>query len=52
MEAGEVMASCESRLLKAKVIDRPFTAQEIAEGALRKHLTQEDYNAPIKVIIS
>ena len=49
MEAGEVMASCEARLLKAKTISQPFTAKEIAEGALRDHLTQEDYNAPLKV---
>ena len=41
MEAGEVMASCEARLLKAKTISRPFTAKEIAEGALWEHLTQE-----------
>ena len=51
MEAGEVMASCEARLLKAKTISRPFTAKEIAEGALREHVTQEDYDAPLKVKI-
>ena len=51
MEAGEVMASCEARLLKAKTISRPFTAKEIAEGALWEHLTQEDYDAPLKVKI-
>ena len=51
MEAGEVMASCEARLLKAKTISQPFTAKEIAEGALREHLTQEDYDAPLKVKI-
>ena len=43
------MASCEARLLKQKVISGPFTAKEIAEGALRDHLTQEDYKAPLKV---
>ena len=43
------MASCEARLLKQKVISGPFTAKEIAEGALRDHLTQEDYEAPLKV---
>ena len=51
MEAGEVMASCEARLPKAKTISRPFMAKEIAEGALREHLTQEDYDAPLKVKI-
>ena len=51
MEAGEVMASCEARLLKAKTISRPFMAKEIAEGALWEHLTQEDYDAPLKVKI-
>ena len=44
-----MMASCEARLLKQKVISGPFTAKEIAEGALRDHLTQEDYEAPLKV---
>ena len=43
------MASCEARLLRQKVISGPFTAKEIAEGALRDHLTQEDYDAPLKV---
>ena len=51
MEVGEVMASCEARLLKAKTISQPFMAKEIAEGALQEHLTQEDYNAPLKVKI-
>ena len=51
MEVGEVMASCESRLLKQKVISGPFTAKEIAEEALQDHLTQEDYDAPLKVNI-
>ena len=51
MEAGEVMASCEARLLKATMISQPFMAKEIAEGALREHLTQEDYDAPLKVKI-
>ena len=46
MEAGEVMASCEVSFLKQKIISGPFTAKEIAEGALQDHLTQEDYDAP------
>ena len=46
-----MMASCEARLLKAKMISWPFMAKEIAEGALREHLTQEDYDAPLKVKI-
>ena len=45
------MASCEARLLKQKIISSPFTAKEIAEGALQDHLTQEDYDAPLKVSI-
>ena len=36
------MASCEAQLLKQKVISKPFTAKQIAEGALWDHLTQED----------
>ena len=51
MEVGEVMASCEARLLKQKIISGPFTAKEIAEGALWDHLTQEDYDTPLKVNI-
>ena len=46
-----MMASCEARLLKAKTISQPFTAKEIAEGALWDLLTQEDYDAPLKVKI-
>ena len=46
-----MIASCEGRLLKQKIISSPFTAKEIAEGALRDHLTQEDYDAPLKVSI-
>ena len=51
MEAGEVMASCEARLLKQTIISGPFIAKEIAEGALQDHLTQEDYDVPLKVSI-
>ena len=40
------MAICEAWLLKQKVISRPFSAKEIAEGVLQNHLTQEDYDAP------
>ena len=46
-----MMASCEARLLKQKIISGPFTAKEIAEGALWDHLTQEDYDTPLKVNI-
>ena len=46
LEAGEVMASCEAWLLRQKFISGPFTAKEIAKGALWDHLTQEDYDAP------
>ena len=46
-----MMASCEARLLKQKIISTPFTAKEIAEGSLQDHLTQEDYDAPLKVNI-
>ena len=44
------MASCEAQLLKQKIISGPFTVKKIAEGALWDHLTQEDYEAPLKVI--
>ena len=49
LEVGEVMASCEAQLLRQKIISGPFTAKEIAEGALQDHLTQEDYDTPLKV---
>ena len=49
MEVGEVMASCEARLLKNKTIEKPFTAAQIANGALWHSLTQEDYDAPLKL---
>ena len=49
LEVGEVMASCEAQLLRQKIISGPFTAKDIADGALQDHLTQEDYNAPMKV---
>ena len=50
METGEVRASYEAQLLKNKIIEKPFTAAQIANGALRDHLTQENYDAPLKVI--
>ena len=40
------MASCEAWLLRQKIISSPFTAQEVAKGALQDYLTQEDYDAP------
>ena len=43
------MASCEAQLLKQKIISGPLTAKEIAEGALQDHLTQKDYDTPLKV---
>ena len=46
LEVGDVMASCEAQLLRQKIISSPFTAKEIAKGALWDHLTQEDYKAP------
>ena len=52
LEVGEVMASCEAQLLKQEIISSPFTAKEIAEGALWDHLTQEDYDTPLKVNIT
>ena len=45
------MASCEARVLRQKIIPGPFTAKEIAEGALWDHFIQEDYDAPLKVNI-
>ena len=41
--------ACEERLLKAKIIDAPFTVAEIQGGILKQHLTDEDYTAPLLV---
>ena len=49
LEAGEVMVSCEARLLKNKTIEKPFTAEQIAAGALHDHLIWENYDAPLQV---
>ena len=46
-----VIAACENRLLAAKIIDCPFSADEICGGMLKEHLTMEDYRAPVEVSI-
>ena len=42
--------SCEERLMKNSVINKPFTVAEIQGGVLKTHLIDEDYLAPHKVI--
>ena len=49
MEAAHVIAACENRLLAAKIIDRPFSADKIHGGVLKEHLTMEDYQAPLEL---
>ena len=48
-EAAQIIAHCEERLIKAKIITSPFSATEIQGGILKEHLTDEDYLAPHKV---
>ena len=52
VEAAHIIATCENRLLAAKIIDHPFSADEIHGGMLKEHLTMEDYRAPLEVSIS
>ena len=49
-EVAQIIASCEEWLLESKVITEPFTVAEIQGGILKRHLTEEDYVAPYKVI--
>ena len=51
VEAAHIIATCENRLLAAKIIDRPFSVADIREGMLKGHLTMEDYRAPLEVSI-
>ena len=51
-EAVQIIAHCEERLLKAKIITEPFIVAEIQGGILKEYLTDEDYLAPHKVNIS
>ena len=48
-EVAQVIAACEERLLKTKVIIAPFTVAEIQGGILKQHLIDEDYVAPLMV---
>ena len=48
-KAAQIIAHCEERLIKAKVITEPFSVAEIQGGILKEHLTDEDYLAPHKV---
>ena len=49
-EAAQIIAACEERLPKAKVINAPFSVADIQGGILKEHLSEEDYAAPLKVI--
>ena len=48
-EVAQIIAHCEERLIKAKIIPSPFSATEIQGGILKEYLTDEDYLAPQKV---
>ena len=48
-EVAQIIAHCEERLIKAKIITGPFSATEIKGGILKEHLIDEDYLAPQKV---
>ena len=48
-EAAQVIAACEERLLKTKVIGAPFSVAEIQGGILKQHLIDEDYVALLMV---
>ena len=48
---AHVIAACENRLITKKVIDRSFSTEEIQGGILKKHLTMDDYRAPLEVSI-
>ena len=48
-EVAQIIAHCEERLIKAKIITRPFSATEIQGGILKEYLIDEDYLAPQKV---
>ena len=50
-KAAQIIAHCEGRLIKAKIITEPFSVAEIQGGILKEHLTDEDYLAPHKVNI-
>ena len=51
-KATQIIAHCEERLIKAKVIAEPFSVAEIQGGILKEHLTDEDYLASHKANIS
>ena len=48
-EVAQIIAHCEERLIKAKIITGPFSTTEIQGGILKEHLIDEDYLAPQKV---
>ena len=49
---AQVIAACEERLLKTKVIGAPLTVAEIQGGILKQHLINEDYVAPLMVSLT
>ena len=52
VEVAHIIATCENRLLAAKIIDRPFSVADICGGVLKEQLTMEDYRAPLEVSIT
>ena len=48
-EVAQIIAHCEERLIKTKIITSPFSATEIQGGILKEHLIDEDCLAPQKV---
>ena len=46
---AQIIAACEERLLKAKVIDALFTVADIQGGILKENLSEEDYAALTQV---
>ena len=50
IKVAHVIPACENRLLTSKVIEHPFTIEEIRGGALAQYLIMDDYYAPLKVI--
>ena len=41
-KAAQIIAHCEERLIKAKIITEPFIVAEIQGGILKEHLADED----------
>ena len=50
-EVAQIITHCEERLMKAKMITKPFSVTEIQGSILKEHLVEEDYLVPHKVSI-